>query len=128
MDLFPCYTRKFLRIDFVLLIRTLQSKTTEYKILLKKKIILKEGCQKVLEKINFQHFCHKFSFLNRFTQTPILLLPKFTKHNQSFFCQCSLTAACKFTNGLFQKKSKQWGCRHGIFRGTEKIECGNSRS
>ena len=89
--------------------------------------ILKEYSQKALEKINFQYFCHKFSFLNRSTQTPTPLLPKFTKHNKSFFGQCSLTAAGKFTDGLFQKKSKQGGCRHEIFRGIEKIECGNSR-
>ena len=68
------------------------------------KFILKGDCQKGLEKLNFQDFCQKFSFVNRFTQTPTPLMPKFTKHDKSF-CQCSLSAAHKFTNGLFEKKS-----------------------
>ena len=29
------------------------------------KFILKEDCQKGLEKLNFQGFCKRFSFLNR---------------------------------------------------------------
>ena len=74
------------------------------------KIMLKEFCQKALS---------KFSILNRFTQTPTPFLPKLTKHDESF-CQCSLTSTHKFTNELFQKKSKQRVYRHGIYRGIEK--------
>ena len=73
------------------------------------KTILKEDCQKSLKKLNLRDFCHKFFFLNSFTQ----ILPLNYQNTLSVM------------KGLLQKKSKHGGCRHGIFMGIEKIERGN---
>ena len=69
----------------------------------KNKIALKEDYQKAFKKLTLQDFRHKFSFFNRFTQIPNPLNGQNSLSLTKVFCQCSLTAAHKFTNGLFQK-------------------------
>ena len=65
------------------------------------KTILKEDCQKSLKKLNLQDFCHKFFFLNSFTQ----ILPLNYQNTLSVM------------KGLLQKKIQPWGLQAWNFHG-----------
>ena len=65
------------------------------------KTILKEDCQKSLEKLNLQDFCHKFFFLNSFTQ----IIPLNYQNTLSVM------------KGLLPKKIQAWGLKTWNFHG-----------
>ena len=91
-----------------------------------KKIILKEYCQKSLRKKQTSNiFVTNFLFLT-------------DSLRGGLYCQNSLSITKVFLSMLpnccmqiykwvIPEKIQQGGCRHGSFRGIEKIECGNSR-